>query len=86
MSRLHVIGAGSLLEFELARTGLPVGRVEILHLQPLSFLEFLSALGETSFMDAVATHPFDQPLNSALHEKGLIWSLLIPRWADCLKW
>ena len=68
---LHVIGAGSLLEFELARTGLPVGRVEILHLQPLSFLEFLSALGETSFMDAVATHPFDQPLNSALHEKGL---------------
>jgi predicted AAA+ superfamily ATPase len=68
---LHVIGAGSLLEFELARTGVPVGRVDFLQLHPLSFLEFLSALGETSFMEAVATHPLDQPLNSALHEKGL---------------
>ncbi len=68
---LHVIGAGSLLEFELARSGVPVGRVEFLHLHPLSFLEFLSALGETSFVEAVAAHPLDHPLHPALHEKGL---------------
>jgi len=68
---LHVIGAGSLLEFELARSGFPVGRVEFLHIHPLSFSEFVSALGETSFMDAVAAQQIDRPMNSALHEKGL---------------
>ena len=68
---LHVIGAGSLLEFELARTGVPVGRVEFLHLHPISFLEFLSALGEVSFLEALANHPLDHPINPALHKKGL---------------
>ncbi len=45
---LHVIAAGSLLEFALRefKYSMPVGRVEYLHLYPLTFSEFLSALGE----------------------------------------
>ncbi len=45
---LHVIAAGSLLEFALRefKYSMPVGRIEFLHLYPLTFSEFLSALGE----------------------------------------
>ena len=44
--RLPVIAAGSLLEFALAGKAfsMPVGRVEFLHLSPLSFGEYLGAL------------------------------------------
>lgn len=44
---LHVIGAGSLLEFTLNDDDfrMPVGRVQSLYLKPLSFKEFLSAMG-----------------------------------------
>jgi len=47
-SNLHVIGAGSLLEFALYQEDLkmPVGRIQYIFLKPLSFLEFLDAIGE----------------------------------------
>ncbi len=43
MPKLHVIAAGSLLEFLLKDEdySFPVGRVEFLYLRPLSFLEYL---------------------------------------------
>ena len=44
---LHVIAAGSLLEFQLESTGLPVGRIQSLFMYPVSYLEFLAARGET---------------------------------------
>ncbi|MBA2369558.1 MAG: ATP-binding protein [Candidatus Protochlamydia sp.] len=45
MPQLHVIAAGSLLEFILKdeNFGFPVGRVEFLYLRPLSFHEYLDA-------------------------------------------
>ena len=45
MPKLHVIAAGSLLEFVLndENFSFPVGRVEFLYLHPLSFLEYLQA-------------------------------------------
>jgi predicted AAA+ superfamily ATPase len=47
MPDLHVIAAGSLLEFALNNDNMrmPVGRVESLFLKPLSFYEYLTALG-----------------------------------------
>ncbi|MFN3234586.1 MAG: ATP-binding protein [Gammaproteobacteria bacterium] len=42
---LHIIAAGSLIEFALEKVGMPVGRVDYLYLTPLSFGEFLSAAG-----------------------------------------
>jgi len=41
--KLHIIGAGSLLEFTLnaADFSMPVGRVEFQYLYPLSFSEML---------------------------------------------
>lgn len=47
LPELHIIGAGSLLEFTLndANFRMPVGRIESLYLKPLSFKEYLEALG-----------------------------------------
>jgi uncharacterized protein len=46
MPKLHVIAAGSLLEFLLKEEdfSFPVGRVEFLYLRPLSFIEYLYAI------------------------------------------
>jgi predicted AAA+ superfamily ATPase len=47
MPELHVIAAGSLLEFALNNENMrmPVGRVESLFLKPMSFYEYLTAIG-----------------------------------------
>ncbi|MCF0059233.1 ATP-binding protein [Dyadobacter sp. CY356] len=47
----HIISAGSLLGVALNRqTSFPVGKVEFLDLHPLSFIEFLHALGESPLL------------------------------------
>lgn len=47
MPELHVIGAGSLLEFTLiqGKFSFPVGRVQFAYMHPLSFQEFTKGLG-----------------------------------------
>ena len=54
---LHVIGAGSLLEFalEAERLPMPVGRIQPLFMHPLSFAEFLPAVGEEPALQASRT-------------------------------
>jgi uncharacterized protein len=48
MPQLHVVAAGSLLEFTLAEAkfSMPVGRVEYMYLGPLQFEDFLNAMRE----------------------------------------
>lgn len=48
---LHVIAAGSLINFKLNQIGIPVGRVEFRHVYPLSFEEYLEALGKSGLRD-----------------------------------
>jgi predicted AAA+ superfamily ATPase len=43
LPQLHVIAAGSLLEFQLKDISFPVGRVELLDMFPMDFEEFLRA-------------------------------------------
>ena len=45
MPSLHVIAAGSLLEFALSEISFPVGRIQSLEIHPMNFSEFLLALG-----------------------------------------
>lgn len=45
MPELHVIAAGSLLEFALSEISFPVGRIQSLEIHPMNFAEFLLALG-----------------------------------------
>lgn len=66
---LHVIGAGSLLEFALRKEDvkMPVGRVEFLYLKPLSFMEYLDAIGKTMWREAISNATLSEPLPSLLH-------------------
>lgn len=55
MPELHVVAAGSLLDFALESVGTPVGRVDSLHMYPLSFAEFLLAMDEDRLAQAIET-------------------------------
>ena len=53
-SEQHVIAAGSLLGIELHRdTSFPVGKVQFMTLHPMSFFEFLDAMGENILMEII---------------------------------
>jgi predicted AAA+ superfamily ATPase len=50
----HIVAAGSLLGVNLHQgVSFPVGKVDFLYLKPLSFLEFLNALGEEQMTDVL---------------------------------
>jgi Predicted ATPase (AAA+ superfamily) len=51
MPELHVIAAGSLLDFAIEKIGIPVGRVRSLYMSPLSFIEFLAAVGKQGVVE-----------------------------------
>lgn len=71
MPELHVIGAGSLLEFSLLSEEfrMPVGRVQYLYLYPMSFGEFLEAMDETELRSYIAEYDNLQNLPAGLHDK-----------------
>ncbi len=60
LHKVHVIAAGSLLEFALDDiTAMPVGRVEQVLLHPLSFDEFLKAIGQDVLFEMWDSLNFD---------------------------
>lgn len=68
MPRLYVIAAGSRLQSLLKeRVSFPVGRVEYMQLTPCSFGEFLGAIGDTQYKEAVE----NATLPDALHLEAI---------------
>lgn len=65
MPELHVAAAGSLLELALGADSFPVGRIQLLHMRPLTFVEFLWATGNQSAADVVQAGP--QAVEPAIH-------------------
>lgn len=68
---LHVIAAGSLLDFAIEQVGMPVGRISSLYMYPLSFVEFLIALGHERWVQLLIEHDISGPLLEPVHEKLL---------------
>lgn len=70
---LHVIGAGSLLEFTLndASFRMPVGRVQFLYLRPLSFQEFLNATGHSQLQQYLTHLTLTDPIAAPIHKQLL---------------
>lgn len=69
---LHLVAAGSLLEFAL--TEIPshgVGRLANLFMHPLSFREFMTALGEEALIQMVMAGSAAQPVDDLLHRRLL---------------
>jgi predicted AAA+ superfamily ATPase len=71
MPHLHVIAAGSLLEFAIEKVGIPVGRVSMLHMYPLSFLEYLVATKNHLIGKEILNHTTGIPMEEAVHKKIL---------------
>lgn len=68
--QLHVIAAGSLLEFTLQE--LPtfgVGRIHSLFMYPFTFDEFLSATGNKGLIEVKRGADSSNPLDASFHEK-----------------
>lgn len=71
-NELHVIAAGSLLEFALEE--LPtfgVGRIRSMFVYPFCFEEFLIATGNNMLSQAIQNANFQNPLTEAVHSKAL---------------
>lgn len=71
MPQLHVIAAGSLLDFAIELVGIPVGRVQSLYMYPLSFIEFLAALGYAQLIQEIMKHDYTAEMSAAVHQKIL---------------
>ncbi len=71
MPNLHVLAAGSLLEFVIEKIGIPVGRIESLYSYPLSFYEFMLATGNEPLADLIRSLPDHQALEEPLHRQAL---------------
>ncbi|MBQ7251322.1 MAG: ATP-binding protein [Kiritimatiellae bacterium] len=69
MPGLHVVAAGSLLDFALEEHPFPVGRVQFAELAPMGFAEFLEACGEEVLAEAVRGAPAALP--EAVHGRLL---------------
>lgn len=67
----HVIAAGSLLGVAINRESysFPVGKVQMINMYPLSFKEFLIAIGRENLIDEIKTH-FDknERMDKMIHE------------------
>ena len=57
MPELHVIAAGSLLEFAFGEISIPVGRVQYLYMHPMTFYEYLLAMGKEQMAEYILKSP-----------------------------
>lgn len=71
---LHVIAAGSLLDFTTEEVGIPVGRVMSFYMYPMSLLEFLHALDQELLVQEILAHTPDVPLSDPIHRKLLFFT------------
>lgn len=68
----HIAAAGSLLGVKTAKIeNFPVGKVNFLHMYPLTFFEFLSAMQEDDLRKFLENISDFEPLPNPLHEKLL---------------
>lgn len=67
LPNLHVIAAGSLLEFAIKDVkNFPVGRVEYAYMHPLNFKEFLEAMGQKVVLEVMDKIPIASYAHQAL--------------------
>ncbi len=73
MGELPFVSAGSLLEFALAdhTFSMPVGRIQYLHMGPMTFTEFLSAMNEEGLNNFIEQYEFGQEIGEVVHQRLL---------------
>ena len=81
MPELHVIGAGSLLELTLSQAEfrLPVGRVDLMYMYPMSFEEYLATINPQAYEVLQATGWHDtvsEPVHEYLLEQVKLYMMI----------
>ncbi|MHB1948392.1 MAG: ATP-binding protein [Gammaproteobacteria bacterium] len=71
MPNLHVIGAGSLVDFAIDQVGVPVGRISFLYMYPMSFIEYLCASNNKLLAHELIHHKSSDILSEPIHIKAL---------------
>lgn len=66
LSELAICAAGSFLGLELNSGSFPVGKVDFLNMFPMSFLEFLNAVGDNKSLEKI--NNFEKDFPESLHE------------------
>ncbi|MCC6221365.1 MAG: ATP-binding protein [Deltaproteobacteria bacterium] len=71
IKKIPIISAGSLLEFALRdhNFSMPVGRVQYLHMGPMTFCEFLEALEEYKLRKEIDTYEVGKEINAIAHKR-----------------
>jgi len=71
MPNQAIVAAGSLLEFVLSdhSFSMPVGRVEYLHMGPMTFTEFLDALHEEKLVSIIREYQLGQEIDLVIHSR-----------------
>lgn len=73
MPQLHIIAAGSLLEFALQELpSFGVGRVRSLFIHPFSFNEFLISCDQSGLAEAIKSASASNPLPELIHKKLIV--------------
>lgn len=75
LPELPVVAAGSLLDLVLAGSaaGVPVGRIQYRHVEPLGFDEFLRAHGQTRLLASLAAWRPATELSGSVHSRATEW-------------
>ncbi len=73
MPEFPVVSAGSLLEFAMAdhAFSMPVGRIQYLHMGPMTFSEFLLAMDEERLQNFIHHYEPDQEIGEIVHQRLL---------------
>lgn len=72
LPELHVIAAGSLIEFALEELpSFGVGRIRSMFMYPFSFEEFLTANGNKGLLEAINGGSIEKPVDDTIHNKIL---------------
>ncbi|MCH9626214.1 MAG: hypothetical protein S4CHLAM123_14070 [Chlamydiales bacterium] len=71
MPELPVVAAGSLLDFTLAKHefSMPVGRIGYMYLEPLSFEEFLDAIGQHELREYLQNYVWNLNIPATIHSQ-----------------
>jgi len=75
---LHIVCAGSLLEFALQEVSfsMPVGRIEYIYLGPMTFSEFLVALDQQGLAEYLKNFHYQQTIPEAIHNQFMHFTKL----------
>jgi len=73
MPKLSIIAAGSLLEFAMRSPDfkMPVGRIQFLYLEPMSFSEYLDATGKQNLRQFLSEVKLTDSIDDVIHKKLL---------------